>query len=296
MISKFRIACAISFVGLLTACNFNKSIKTDFITNAISRGNGLRCDDISFTINGEKANTTTFVRGSEIVFSFNDISGFNKLKGFAYPQMSICVVNNKKDTVLFQDKIFREGENAIDENPLLIQAYFHTAFPNQQLGKFRLFIKIWDEKGKGTFSHEMPFEVKKNPILKISPKRMQYSEIYLWNQSKKQVVVDPKVDFEDTLILIVEGVKGFTSEDSMVYPGLFLGMKDQLGRVIIDESNAFESLSQSGVHLSDFEGQQMTVQIYFKRGSLKNPCTIKSELVDIKSDRKISIEGKVVLE
>ena len=153
----------ISLIGLmlivLSACN--QSVEKNLKTGAYSRGDGLTSDYIFIYINGEQKNQNTFDLNSKIKVAFEEMSGFNKENGKTFPGMSMKIVANQKDTIANFPDLLADLKNGTDLNPLTLNASF-TTVPEyfDTTKKYKLYVKIWDKNGDGTFSYELPFTVK----------------------------------------------------------------------------------------------------------------------------------------
>lgn len=143
---------------ILNSCN--QSVNKDLITGASSRGNGIGCDDVFIEVNGNIKKTNEFIYGDKVNFLFNNISGLKYVDGKVFPGLSMYIVKNKKDTLLSADDLFKNLKDGTDLSPLQLKAKLTARLPHKNNEKYQVLIKIWDKKGTGTFSYEMPFIVK----------------------------------------------------------------------------------------------------------------------------------------
>ncbi len=155
---------AISILSLilivLSACN--QSVNKNLVTGAYSRGDGLTCEYTFIYINGEQKNQNTFTLDSDIKVVFEDLSGFNKKEGKTYPGLSMIIVADDKDTIADYPDLLADLKDGTGLNPLTLNASFTTVSNYFDTAKkYKLHVKIWDKKGKGTFVYELPFSVKK---------------------------------------------------------------------------------------------------------------------------------------
>ena len=93
---------------------------------------------------------------------FDEVTGFNKKDGKVYPGMSMIIVANEKDTIGNFPDLLADLTNGTDLNPLVLNASFTTApkyFDTTK--KYKLYVKIWDKNGDGTFVYELPFTINK---------------------------------------------------------------------------------------------------------------------------------------
>ena len=156
---KFRIL--ILTLGIITfnSCQFNQSVNTDLITGAYSRGDGIGIDDINIEINGKIEKRNEYVFGEKVNLIFNNINGLTKKENKTFPGLSMYIVKNEKDTVLSNPNLLKSLDNGTDLFPLQLRANFRTALPYQNEEKYKVFVNIWDKKGAGKVTYELPFTI-----------------------------------------------------------------------------------------------------------------------------------------
>ncbi len=144
---------------VLSACN--QSVNKNLVTGEYSRGDGLTCEYTFIYINGEQKNQNTFDLNREIKVAFENITGFNKENDKAYPGMSMKIVTDKKDTIADYPDLLADLKDGTGLNPLTLNASF-TTVPEyfNPSKKYKLLIKIWDKRGKGFYTYELPFTIK----------------------------------------------------------------------------------------------------------------------------------------
>lgn len=278
---------------LLNACQFNQSTKKDLLTGASSRGNGLGSDDVQIEINGKTENRNTYVFGEKVNFIFNDIKGLKEIDGKTYPGMSIYIVKDK-DTLLSEDDLIDPLEDGTNLSPLLLKTHFIAALPITD--NYKVYINIWDKKGDGTFKFEMPFEVEENKIIDITASNLEYSTIYLWNESKQAPVLDKNIDINDNYILISEKVKGLKNIDGKVYPIFSIDIEDSKGNKILSDPNVLNQYETGGLNAEAFSAGQIPINISFTKGKIFNPCILTATLTDKNSTNSIHIKSELVIE
>ena len=290
---KVKLISLILISVILGSCEFNQSVYKDLTTGAYSRGDGIGCDDVKIQINRNVDNRNEFIYGEKINFIFNDITGLKREKGKVFPGLSLFVVKNEKDTVLQHQDLFGDMENGTDLSPLQLQANFTSVLPYENKEKYKVFINIWDKKGKGTFQYELPFSVKKNELLNIEASNIDFTSIYLWDETKKSVVVNKEVSVQNTLILILEGLDGLELVDNKVFPSFAINITDNNGNQILSNSNILEQYRETGVDYNTFKNGQLPVTITFSSGQINNPCKLKASLTDFNSERNIVITSEL---
>ena len=290
---KVKLISLIFITAVFTSCEFNQSVNKDLTTGAYSRGDGIGCDNVKIQINGDVDNRNEFIYGEKVNFIFNDIKGLKKENGIVFPGLSMFIVKNENDTVLQHQDLFANLENGTDLSPLQLQANFTSALPNKNNEKYKIFINIWDKKGKGTFQYELPFSVKKNELLSIAASNLDYTKIYLWDETRKTVVVKKEVSVQSTLILILEALDGLEVMDNKVFPSFSIDITDNNGNQILSNSNILEQYRETGVDYDAFKNGQLPVTITFSSGQINNPCRLKASLKDLNSERNIVITSEL---
>lgn len=273
------------------SCQTKQSINKDLSTGAFSRGNGLICDDISIEIGGQTTNNNSFTFGEMVYFVFDNIEGFQKTDNKAYPDIAMHIVKNNSDTVYADKSLLKNIVDGTDLSPLRLTANFLAALPYGNDEEYKVYIDIFDKKGDGTFSYELPFKIKESELLDINT-NSNYSNIYLWNETLKQTVLDNTIRNDHILILILEGIDDFKKVDNKVYPELSLNLVDNKGLVILSNPNMFSDYNSTGVNFNDF-AEQVHASITFNEVKVNNPCKLYVELKDKKSGKEFIISTKL---
>lgn len=281
---------------LLSACEFNQSVNKDLVTGAYSRGDGIGCDEVLIELNHQLENRNEFIYGEKVNFIFENVRGFSKEDGKVYPGLSMCIVKNEKDTVLNNPDLFADMGEGTDLSPLQLQANFFSSLPYENDEAYKIFIQIWDKKGDGTFSYEMPFSIEENDLLTIDNSGLSYSEIYLWDETNKLVLVNENIQSKNELILLFEDVDGFEIVNDTIYPVLSVKLFDKEGTVVLENENILREYQETGVLYEDFKGSQIPVTMTFSPGNIINPYTLNANLTDAKSDRKIEVRTELIME
>ncbi|MGS2760921.1 hypothetical protein [Sinomicrobium sp. M5D2P9] len=293
-INKEKMKTTTFISGLFTAsilfvsCEFNKSSSKDFITGAVSKGDGINCDKVTIETGGQPTKNNQFVYGEKVNFVFENLTGFTKINDKTYPALSLDIVKNEKDTVLSYANLLADIYEGTSLSPLQLQANFTAALPYKNNEKYKAHIHIWDAKGKGNFTYKMPFTVKDAGLLTIESTGIAYSTIYLWNESQKRPVVTSEINQNEKFMLLLEGIKGLTTENDMVFPTLSLELKDREGTKILDNPNLFSTFTETGINV-DNVAKQLSAVITFTQGEVKNPCQLIAILNDQKSDKRLKI-------
>ena len=278
---------------VFSACNFSKSINKDLITGATSKGDGLSCNDISIQINGEKEKRNIFTFGENVVFVFDGIKGFSKENGKVYPEMSMVVLKKENQMVLSELNLLNLTEGT-ELSPLQLQANLIANFPHKNNEEYEVQLTIWDTKGEGKFTYNMPFTITENELLDVTSTTIDYTAIYVWNESKNKVVTDNKMNTKDKYLLILEGVNGLKVEEGNVFPALSVHLTDNKGNAIIASPNVLQNNTTDGIDAAAFTKNQVLITLTFTEGEFFNPCTLKVALKDTKSENTLNITTELI--
>lgn len=289
---KSRIFTLITLIATSNSCQFNQSVNKDLTTGAYSRGNGIGVDDITIEVNGETDNRNEFVFGEKVNLVFNNIYGLTNSNGKTFPELSMYVVKNEKDTVFSNSNLLKSLKNGTELSPLQLQANFRTALPNQNNEKYKVSVKITDKKGNGTFNYELPFTVKKNDLLDIKSNGIEYSTIYLWNETLKQPVFDSNISSEHLFILILNDIEGLDLTNEKVFPIFSLDLTDNNGNKILSNTNLLGAYEEVGVSPKNLKNQ-VTAKLRFTKGTINNPCKLTAKLKDKNSLKEINISTEL---
>ena len=288
-IKTLTLLIAIATFG---SCQFNQSVNKDLTTGAYSRGDGIGVDDISIEINGETDNRNEFVFGEKVNLVFNNVSGLTNSNGKTFPELSMYLVKNEKDTIDSNPNLLKNLNDGTDLSPLQLQANFRTAFPYQDNEKYKVLIEITDKKGDGRFSYELPFTVKENDLLDINSNGIRYADIYLWNETLKQPVFDRNISTEHLLILILNDIEGLELSNDKVFPIFSLDLTDNNGNKIISNPNLLSAYDEEGVNPKDLKSQ-VTAKLTFTKGQVNNPCKLTAKLKDKNSEKEVKISAEL---
>lgn len=280
---------------IINSCQFNQSVNTDLITGAYSRGDGIGTDDINIEINGKIEKRNKYIYGEKVNFIFNNVSGLTSLNNKSYPSLSMHIVKNKKDTILSNSNLLKNLENGTDHSPLQLQANFTAALPFKNNEKYKVFINIWDKKGDGKFTYELPFSIKENNLLNIKNKGIKYSNIYLWNETINQPVFNKNISTDDLLILVFDSIDGLDIINDKVFPIFSIELTDNEGNKIISNPNLLESYIDKGINPEDLK-KQLTAKLTFTKGVINNPCKLTVKLKDKNSSKEINIKTELKID
>jgi len=285
----------LSIIAIITTnCNYNKSIKKDFLTGISSKGNIISCNDIYLTIDNKKVNINTFYYGEVFIINYENIEGFVKENGNDFPGMSITVLNSNNDTILYEQDLYKEySKEGINYNPLLIQAMLTAAYPMHTGNKYTMLIHIWDKKGKGTYDSMFEFTLKENEKIKTKViNNAKYDEIYLYSYNTEKVITDNKIPFNNTVYIVYEGLSGFKDIDKKISFGLSLVATNSNGKTILNYPDLYENKDATTEEFNKL----IAPYFEFTGDKANNPITCTATLWDKNSDSKIVSEISINLE
>ena len=279
----------LSIIAIIaTSCNYNKSIKKDFLTGIMTKGNNITCDNIYLTIDNKNETRNTFYYGEVFIINYENIEGFVKVNGNDFPGMSITVLNSNNDTILYEPDLYKEySTEGINFNPLIIQAMLTAAYPMHTGNKYTMLIHIWDKKGVGTYDSKFEFTLKENEKIKTEAiNDAKYDEIYLYSYNTEKVITDNKIPFNNTVYIVYEGLSGFKDIDGRINFGLSLVATDNNGKIILNYPDLYENKDAT---IEEFN-KLIAPYFEFTGDKANNPISCTATLWDKNSDSKIVSE------
>ncbi|MFY0482282.1 hypothetical protein ACI6PS_06705 [Flavobacterium sp. PLA-1-15] len=285
----------IALLFICGSCQFNQSVSKDLITGAYSRADGIGSDDVVMEINGKAETRNEFFYGEKINFVFNNVTGLTTVDGKTYPGLAIYIIGNEKDTLFSEPDVLKNLNDGTELSPLQLHSNFVTALPNKNNEKYKAIVIISDKKGDGKHTFELPFTIKENKVLKIKNKDFAYSNIYLWDETTKQVVIADTADSSHQLMLILEGVEGFKIIDGKAFALFSLEITDANGNKILSSPNMFSNYETTGMSPEDLK-KQVIARMNFTGGRINNPYKITSKLKDKNSEKEIEVTTALYLE
>jgi hypothetical protein len=283
------------FIVALTGCQFSKSVKKDLLSGLFTTGDGLSCDNVYLSVNENKTDRNTFIYGEKFFVNFNNIEGFKKENDYVFPGMWLAIISNTGDTVLQSDDLYSDFKNGLKLSPLLLTSDITVAKPIKSKGEYTLIVKIWDKKGKGSFTAKLNFKVLSNEHILTEAVNVVYNEIYLFSKERDKVITDNKIKLNENTYIIFEGLNGLKEENGMVFPGLSLKGTDSEGNMILDFNDLLADYTKSGLAISDFSNQLLS---HFKLpgSEFKNPLQCELTIWDKKSEARLKATLNLIVE
>jgi len=287
-----------SFIILLivTGCQFSKSVKKDLVSGLTTKGDLLTCEDVYLTVNDERITRNSFVFGEIFTINYNDMQGFARENGNVFPSMEMIVTDHSQDTVFYADELYSKYPEGMKYDPLHLTADLTVASPIYSNGEYSLTVNISDRKGSGTYSSILKFSVRPNDKI-LTEKRgiAEYSEAYIFSQGRDNVITDGKIGLDDNIYIIVEGLKGFSEVNGLVFPGLSLKASDSEGNMILNNADMFVQYTEAGVAASDLTSR-VSSHFSLTGSEFKNPLHTEMVIWDKKSSAKLILSTDLTVE
>ena len=273
---------------VFTGCKFSRSAEKDLISWLTTAGKDLSCNDVYIAVDDNETKRNSFIYGETFVIYFNDITGFAVENGNVFPGMEIIIREKEGDTLMKADDLYEGYTEGMNYSPLKLTADLTVATPLRSKGKYTMIINISDKKGDGTFTTSFDFDVIENENIMVKPSNVTYDEVYIFSQGKNKVITDNKIDFEDNIYVIIEGLKGFREENGNVFPGLEMKAVDARNNLVLDYDDLFTEYNETGIAVSDFTSR---VSAHFKiTGTFfNNPLHCELKVWDKKSNAGIAV-------
>ncbi len=285
----------IVFLALLTGCQFSKSVEKDLISGLTTRGNNISCEEVYLTVNNERSTRNSFIYGEIFFLNFSDVRGLAKEKGNVFPGMDMIVINESGDTLMNTGDLLAGYTEGMNYSPLLLTADLTVANPIKSKDDYKLFVNIWDKKGKGRFVSEFDFKVRENDKIIVEPYNVAYDEVYIFSRGLNKVITDNKVKLNDNVYIIIEGLKGFIEENGLVFPGLSMKATDTGNSVVLVNDDLFSNYSESGIDPADLTAR-VSANFKITGNQINNPLHCEIIVWDKKSEARIKATMDMFME
>ncbi|CAM1371361.1 conserved exported hypothetical protein [Tenacibaculum litopenaei] len=290
-----RVALLLLSLGMMSNCKRYNGHRIDAEMGYEVQENGMTCDSLQIVLNGSQEARTAFVYGEKVSLTMSNVRGFEERRGKKYPGCSLEILNAKNEKVYDLPDVYKNIKRGIHETPLELTAGFKATFDYEKDENFLAVLKVWDKVGKGMLEVKLPFTIVKNEVVQIENKGLKYSNIYLWNASKKEVLALNSVSIHDDLLLVLDGISGLQLKGTSVFPALEIELKDANGNLIMFEENLFQPYESTGVDPKELQ-EQISLKLNFTQGAIYNPCSLNVVLRDQNSSKKIHVETQLEIE
>ena len=281
---KPKIVSLLSVIILFASCEFSKSMHKDTVTGLTTTGDGLSCGKVYLSADDEEISRSSFTYGEKIFLIFEDMSGFAKKDGYAFPGLRMTVLSEAGDTVLHHPDLCAENVGGFNLSPLAFTTNVTMADPIHSKGRYKLVVNIWDKQGTGTYNAFMDFDVQTNDHIKVDSDNLTAGEIYLYSRAQEKVLTGNEGNLDEDIYLIFEGLDGFQQENGTIYFGVSLSAKDASGKVIVHEPDL---IGDSAMDYSQVSAQ-LAPSFSFSGTGIKNPVTCEVKIWDKKGKNSIS--------
>ncbi len=277
----------------LISCDFSKSVNKDLITGLLTKGDGLSCEDVYLTIDDETILRKTFEYGEEFMLIFNNMEGFERLEDHAFPGMSLSVVNQGGDTVLFEQDLYSDlSDDGTDHSPLLLNSAIYIADPIHSNEEYTLQVDIWDKKGDGVFKAKLDFIVEPNILINIESNEISFQEVYLYSQESGLIITNQTASFDENVYVVFEGLEGFVKELDMVSIGMSLSIEDSEGNPIVNEDDLMEASDFPYSEIHD----RVSANFLLTGSEINNPINCELVIWDKLGDGSIKASTQLQIE
>ena len=276
----------------LISCDFSKSVNKDLITGLLTKGDGLSCEDVYLTIDDETILRKTFEYGEEFILNFNNMEGFERLEGLAFPGMTLSVVSQVGDTVIFEQDLYSDLTDGTDHLPLLLNSAIYIADPIHSNEEYTLQVDIWDKKGDGVFKAKLDFIVEPNILINIESNEISFQEVYLYSQESGLIIINQTASFDENVYLVFEGLEGFVKEMDMVSIGMSLSIEDSEGNPIVNEDDLMEASDFPYSEIHD----RVSANFLLTGSEINNPINCELVIWDKLGDGSIKASTQLQIE
>lgn len=221
--------------GVMASCQHSQSVSKDLITGLSLSADGLTSETVYLSDGEQSIKTNEFVYGEMFYLIFDDVRGFVKEGDLVFPGMEIIVKDRKGNILIHEEDIYQDESDGTNLNPLQLEANFLIASPLHTDQIYTYYLRIWDKKGDGHIKANLRFKVVPNDAIEIISENVQYGEIYLYSTKSQRVITDNNIEVDETVILAIEGLDGFTSQNGKSSIGLGIKAVDKAGNVIVNE-------------------------------------------------------------
>ena len=279
------------FIIVCYSCNFNKSVTTDFNTSLTTRGDGISCSEIYLSNELGRINNNIFTYGEFIYFNFNNVDGLTPKNGLVYPKMKLLVKNQKGDTIMYSNDLYKNSKGFKTEE-LQLQSHIVTAQPIEKNQPYQLELFLSDKNGEGTLSANLDFSVVHDKNILIKNEGLRCKTIYLFSKNQNRAITTGSVSLNEELYLLFEGLEGFSSKDQKTALGLAIKAIDAQGRVIID---AEDMLVDTPLDSNEVE-KQLAPHFTFTNEQIINPVTYQVKIWDKTNGNAIITSSDINIE
>jgi hypothetical protein len=207
------------------------------------KSNGITATSDYVMVDNIKSTKTEFVIGSEVQYFLEGVSGFSIKDDKALFGASMTIVDQTdgKATLQYDDLFADSGEGYSKEEASKLN--FTLAIGNPMIvgGKYTWRLRIWDKRGKGELTAEMPFTVTEGKDLvgiNTLTSGLKPAKVFIISNGSLE---STDVKIGQKLTLFFDGVEGYTIQpDSTVSIGASMLVVDKSGSNALEYSDVFQ--------------------------------------------------------
>lgn len=280
---------------ILTGCQFSKTVEKDLISGLSSKGNIISCEDVYITVNEERTKRNSFIYGETFFINFGDINGLTKLNDYVFPGLDMIVLSSMGDTLINVEDLITDNPEGMNFSPLLLTADLTVADPLRSGNKYTLIINIRDKMGKGTYLTKFDFAVKSNDRITVeTTSGVTYNEVFLYSRVENKIITDGNINTNETIYIIIKGLKGFKEDKGIVIPGLKLKITDASQNIVVEEDDLLTQYGISQIFASDM-AEHASGHFTIYTADFKNPLQCEMTIWDQNSEARIWVFTDVIL-
>jgi hypothetical protein len=229
---------ALLMLMLLAGCGVLEDKKTFQL-----KSNGISTTGDYVMIDNVKSTETEFVIGSEVQYFLEGVSGFSIKDDMALFGASMTIVDQAdgKATLQYDDLFTESDEGYSKEDASKLNFTLTVGSPMVAGGRYTWRLRVWDKRGKGELTAEMPFTVTEGKDLvgiNTLTSGLKPARVFIVSNGSLQST-DVKVG--QKLTLFFDGVEGYAVQsDSTVLLGASLVVIDKAGNNVLEYSDVFQ--------------------------------------------------------
>ncbi len=289
-----KTLCCLIILGFFASCQF--STYSNFSAGLTITEQGLTADQVLLNDGELVLETTNFLYGQKAYVNINGIDGLNRVDGKIEPGLSVTVVNENNDTLIYSNDIDLGDSVKLLKKNVSLRAFFIAAFSYKNGEKYTAVFSVWDKIGTGRIDIVMPFTVRESAYIQSVSEGIEYDAIYFWNQKRNQLVKHSKVSMVDGAYFIIEGLSGFDTTGGVAYPSLQVSLIDAYGDIIMQNDSMLQPYALKGMDPREL-GEQIVITLSFSNpGIAENPVSFLAVIQDTRSDKFIRFSSDMKFE
>jgi hypothetical protein len=279
---------AFLFCFLLTSCGVIGEKR-----NIILQSNGITATKDYLQVDNITSLEKEFVSGSEVHYLLEGVSGFSIKDDKALFGCSMVVMDQSTNKeILHYDDLFADsGDGYSKDDASQLNFTLSIGTPMIVGGKYRWKLRLWDKRGKGDLTAEMPFTVVEGKDLvgiKTTSKGLAPAKVYIVSNGSLKST-DVKVG--QKLTMYFEGLTGYAVQpDTTVGMGASMMVVDKDGANVLEYSDLFKD------NLATPLSKATSVTLYLKVGDpMKAGQTYRWKMRVWDKNNKNSVESSITL-